>query len=1236
MTPRKVTSLLAVLFLGLVASTSNLFAQGTDLGTIRGTVTDSSGAVVPNAEVVIMDLDTRTSQKVTTNGHGDYQAAALQSGHYQITVTAPGFSPSVVKGIVLTGSDVVGANAALRAAAGATTVEVYSAAPLIDTQDQTLSQSMSSRAIIDLPRDSRDIYSFLYINPNITQAEGPGYFKFIGAQSYGASFSVDGQRSNGGIFGQATASQPSLEAVGDLNVMSNAFSAEYAGIANIRVTTKRGGADYHGSLFYNNKNSALSTWTLAEKDTLFNYAPTFDQPTFNKPRFNITDFGGSVGGPIPKVKNTWFFVAYEHNSSILPSSSTSTRVPHPTLLTGDFSLMNDSAKPAVGSDILTPNEIATDTVGGLGLQFIRIPQRLLNPVTTKLIDVYFPKVGSSAGIKASTGTVAPHYTANYPGKTGQHEGTLRIDHNFSDRDRVYGVYHASAQNITTNPVVGVFTGLGLSQTERRNNTISLSYTHIFSPNIVNEARGGFNKQHLYTHSNTTLQGFLSSIGFSDADVAAYGAVVGPSELTTKGHLAVTLGSGSTAFQSFTNGGRNTDRPADQDLITFGDTLTWTLGRHSVKVGGDFVRNQAVDGFAVNRGNVRGLVTYTGTGANALSRFLQGQAANSISFVNQPRPAMDVHNWETGYFVQDDFRVNSRLTLNLGMRYDLITPFVDANDLMANLDPNYHDSVTGQIGRFIIPSTKTLKYLDPNIVNFGYVLADQSGLGVGRGLLRTYKNGFGPRVGLAYSLNDKTVLRGGYGLYYPTSAAQGIRDPLATNTFNQGRTKRTVAGNPPLSGWPVGGETVGTSPISGGIVSGFGTTPSANYVPFDLKNPRVQQWNATIEREIPWQSSLRFSYVGAHQSGQIIGRDLNMIPPSDVPFGTTVGDGINPCDPANNGDCSYSPEDNARLKIPALGDYVAGFGNVGHSLTSSFQAQAQRQASGFTFSLAYTFQNQNSSGIDGGNSSLGGNTYNPFQPDSDYGPDSWVSRHRVVAYGIFDLPFGIGKHYASSVSRWADAVIGGWQASTNMFFKTGVGFTPFYDCADCDPVLPGNVASGTLDAVGDFNATSVRAVVNGNIRAGAPTGFLWNPGAFSLPNMGASLYTQSGVAVRNAIYGPSMYGVNLGVHKSFRINERFSVQLGADVNNVLNHPMLSPDQGDGGGCEGCFANVGSFSLSVDQSVKGTPGNQPKILPIDTTDSAQYTPNPDFGHLFRSYEQEGIDSNRSIRLRGRITF
>ncbi|MEO6923404.1 MAG: hypothetical protein ABI142_06215, partial [Bryocella sp.] len=722
-----------------------------------------------------------------------------------------------------------------------------------------------------------------------------------------------------------------------------------------------------------------------------------------------------------------------------------------------------------------------------------------------------------------------------------------------------------------------------------------------------------------------------SIGFSDADIQSLGAVVGPDELTTHGHHAVTIGK----FQAFSNGGRNTDRPANQNLATFGDTLTWTLGRHSFKIGADFIRNQAVDGFAVNRGNVRGLVTYTGTGPAAMSRFLQGEPADSVSFVLNPRPPMDVHNWETGYFIQDDFRVNARLTLNLGFRYELFTPFIEKNDLLANLDPNYVGT-NGQIGRFVIPSTKTLKYLDPNIINFGYVVADQSGLGVGRGLIRTDKEGYGPRVGIAYHLDDKTVLRGGYGIYYPTSAAQGIRDPIATNPFNPGRTKRFVAGGPVLDGWPTGGGGTGSSPLTGGTLRGFGNTPSANYVPADLKNPRVQQWNATVEREIGWQSSLRLSYIGSKMTGQVVGFDLNMIPPSDNPFGTTTGDGVTPCDPLNNGDCNTSPADLARLKIPALGDYVLGYGNRGHSLTSSFQAQVQHRAKGATFSVAYTFLNQNASGIDTTNSSLGGEAYNPFQPDSDYGPASFVSRNRIVAYGIFDLPFGKGKRFAGNASRWEDAFIGGWQVSTNLFIKSGTPFTPFWVCDDCDPVVPGNVASGALDAVGDFNATSVRSIVSGDVRNGAARGYFWNPNAFSLPSLGANLYSQAGVAVRNSIYGPGTYGINLGGHKTFQITQRIGLEVGADIDNLFNHPMLSPDSDFGGGCEGCFANVGSFSLSVDQSTPGTPGKQPKILPVDKTDSSQYTLNPDFGHVFQSFEQEGVDVRRSIRLRGRITF
>ena len=507
-------------FLLPVLGTNQLsFAQGTDLGTIVGVVTDTTGAVVPNAKVVVLDLDTNTPHETKTNAQGEYNVFALNSGAYQVVISAPGMTTAKITGVRVNGSDTVSANAVLKVSAASESVEVTADAPLVDADDQTISDTITSRAVIELPRDSRDVYSFLYLNPNITQSGTDGSFKFLGAQSYGASFSLDGQRSNGGIFGEPTASQPSLEAVGDINVLSNDFSAEYAGIANVRVTTKRGGAGYHGSAFYNNKNSALAAWTVQDLTGKANFAPTPFQSTYPNPYFNFNDIGGSIGGPIPGLKKTWFFAAYERNWAVQPLIVQSNTLPHPSMWGGDFSQVDDSIKPTVPNDVLlsmTPQEIASDTVLGAGLQFITIPSRFLNPTVQKMITTYFPHIGISAPINPSTGYVGQvdangdqinGYSSNVPTRSVLDLGTLRVDHDFSENDHLYGAYNAGAQTYANALVQTPYTGLGLDQNVRRNNTLSFSYTHTFNPNMVNEARGGFNHQDLYRHSNTTLEGF---------------------------------------------------------------------------------------------------------------------------------------------------------------------------------------------------------------------------------------------------------------------------------------------------------------------------------------------------------------------------------------------------------------------------------------------------------------------------------------------------------------------------------------------------------------------------------------------------------------------------------------------------------------------------------------------------------------------------------------------------------
>ena len=983
-----------------------LFGQGTDLGTIRGTVTDGTGAVVPKAQIEVVDVGTNIILKFESDEQGSFEAVGLRSGTYKVRATMPGFNTAEIQDVVLRPGGVVRADVSLKPKTTQETVVVTTDAPLIQTDSQVITSTLDSEQLRAIPRDSRDIYSFIYLNPNITQSASDGTFKFIGSQSYGASFSLDGQRSNGAGFGNPTGAQPSLETVGEITVQSFDFTAEYGGVSNIRVTTKRGAADYHGSLFHNNKNFALAAWSLNEKRGQALFLPTAAQSKFALPNFNQNELGASFGGPVPKFKNTFFFTAFERKWFNRPLNTTSTTLPHPTVTAGDFSRLNDSAKPLIPAGVtLTPAEIASDTVGGLGQRLIRIPQRLRNPTTAKLVESYFPQVSSAAPINATNGRLVDFFFSAASPQV-RDLGTFRVDHDFSSRDRMYAVYNGQGFSDQPGYVQVPYTGLGLTQLARTNHTLSLSHIHVMR-SMVNEARGGFNRQVSFRQSNSTLRESLQAIGFDSSDISAYAAVVGEFTLDTFGHPALQLGN----YALLNNGGRNTNRPLNENAVTFGDTLSWIRDRHSFKFGGDFVRNSVVDGFTMGRGNPRGRINYTGQGIDATVRFLMGLPANTVNLVNITRGPMDVYNWEMGFFAMDEWKVNSRLVLNLGLRYEIITPFIENNDLLINFDADFRGA-NGRRGRFVVPSQRTMQFMDPRYATYGVATADQ--LGLPRSLIRADRNNLAPRLGAAWRFANKMVLRGGYGVVYPTAAAQGIRDPMATNSFQVGITKNNTAAAP-LSGWP--GATHGFSPLTGGAQGVLSGAPSsANFVPFDLQFPRIQQYNVTFERELGWRSAVRVSYLGSRMSGLISGPDENLIPANDTPYGTTIGDGVTPCNPAN-GDCQLSPADIARRPYPELGTFVNRFGNFGRGKSNALQVEFNRRyTGGFFFNASYTLLDQKSSAPDTGNSSLGGNPYNQFIPDNDYGTDAFTSRHRFISYGTWEVPFGRAKNTAPAFPR----------------------------------------------------------------------------------------------------------------------------------------------------------------------------------------------------------------------------
>jgi hypothetical protein len=381
-------------------------------------------------------------------------------------------------------------------------------------------------------------------------------------------------------------------------------------------------------------------------------------------------------------------------------------------------------------------------------------------------------------------------------------------------------------------------------------------------------------------------------------------------------------------------------------------------------------------------------------------------------------------------------------------------------------------------------------------------------------------------------------------------------------------------------------------------------------------------------------------MGSHMGGLIAGRDLNELPPGTAGFGTSSGantadgsgDGVTPCTPGD--DCALSAADMARYPFPIIGENLLTYGNFARGNSNAFQTQFEhRYKKGLLLNVAYTLLDQKSTIGDTANSSLGSVPYDIFNPNTDYVTDGFVSRHRLVAYGIYDLPVGRQRAFGKGMSRWVDAIVGGWQTTFNMFAKSGTPYTPYWICDNCDPVFPGNIGSSSVDAVGDFNFPDLRpTIVSRNFYTGqsGSSATIWNAAAFGLPPIGADFFSNPAVARRNILMGPGQWGVNLGVHKNFAVTERLAISFGADVNNIFNHPLLAPDWGDGGNVgTGGFSNIGEFNMSP--TLPGPPGQQPVLAPI-----TDVTLNPAFGQLVKSYDQEGVSARREIRLRLRVTF
>jgi hypothetical protein len=542
-------------------------------------------------------------------------------------------------------------------------------------------------------------------------------------------------------------------------------------------------------------------------------------------------------------------------------------------------------------------------------------------------------------------------------------------------------------------------------------------------------------------------------------------------------------------------------------------------------------------------SVRGVYRFGGafTG-NALGDLLLGLTRDVRDQVTN-RGNIDGHSDDFALFVQDDWKVNRDLTVFLGLRYEIVGSWHEKSGILGNFvaeDGGYH----------VVPNDAVAALLPPGLIALGRTkTAAQAG--VSENLLNTDKNNFSPRVGFAWRLGEgnKTVLRGGFGLFHPTVAIQGLRDLMASNMFRYSNTR--IA--PPLARGFSGGE----STIGADDFGNQGIDPN-------LESPDIYQYNLTLERELPGDIGLRVSYIGSTMRKLLVDRDANTLRPNTDFF---------------DGDLS-NPDTKARLPFPLYGYYMDQVENTGSGQFHAAQVElVRRYKNGLALNVAYTLAHSDSNAPDAGNSSLGVVQFDPYDIEKDRGPDPNVVKHRVVANATWDIPVGRGRKHGANMPGWADALFGGWTVSTLFQARSGNNLTPFF--TSFYTTSPWNTGK-PLDGLGNSFCCAWRPDQIGNPNSGGSRDAFFNQAAYAMPADGTL-----GNAGKGSLLGPGTWVMNFAFYKDVIARPRFRLQLSALLDNAFNHPQFFAGYGSG------FAQLDDFLINGDPN-NGTTG----VLGADT--------------------------------------
>ena len=1101
---RRVSARAGLLALALGLVIVGAVAAQSVLGTMRGTVVDSGGGVIPKAPVLITDEATGVPHALETDARGNFAVPNLQPGTYKVEVIVANFKKFERTGVRLSTGVVTLVNVQLEVGTIGETVNVSAEAPanVITLDSPSVSRSLDAQQLRDLPRNSRDIQSFLYLNPNVAGTSDD--IQFLGGRTYGVSYVQDGQASTNAIFGTVGNSAPGLDAIQEMQVLSNSYSAEYGGLAGVVVTTKRGGQQYHGSAFYDFNSSALNSLSFGQVLT----GVTRDDPNSDTSQHR---YGMSVGGPLIS-KKTFFFANYEGLRDKSIQGGGRATLPTAAMRNGNF-----SATSIVVKDPLTGQPFPGNV----------IPANRISPTAQKIMNYFWP-LPNLAGVTSQGGYGV--FQQYMPETRKRERFDFRVDQEAGAKNTIF----ARASYQLRDPRTFRFeAGTALTNMPLINDTLTTyamigGWTSILTNTLVNEMRVGYN----YDHSNmsSTLQAM---------DVARQLGIETPPSIGPD-----VLGFPSIQFVTSTNRptniadtGRNTNRVQNQNSLSFADNLSWVKDTHSIRMGTLITRNSAVDGFGRGLNN-RGAYRFTGSQTgNAYADFLLG-LPNRVDEQVSTRGDLNGHSTDFAVFMQDDWRVSNNLTVFLGLRYEIAGAWHENGQMLANfqaINGGYHIVANKDVWAKLPPGLSS-----PSSQWYSHVKL-ASDLGLPDTLMNNDYNNFSPRLGFAYRLDQKgkTVLRGGFGIFHPTAAVQGIRDQLAANEFRY--TIRRAPG-----------------PFEQAYSKGVGIPSNDDFgtqgIWPDTQMPDIYQYNLTIERELPGALGLRASYLGSTMRKLLVNREYNSLKPSTVDF------------------CNGCPEDNVRRPFPLYGSYMNMIENTGEGQFHAAQFELTRRfKAGVAFDIAYTFAHSDSNAPDSGNSSLGVLQYDPYNLETDRGPDPYVVKHRLLVNATVDLPVGRERRFGSEMPVWADKLFGGWTVATIFQARSGANLTPFFSLG-YSSYTPYNLGFNP-DATGVWVGDTYKPNLVGDPKANVPAGMFFNPAAYAMPGPGQF----PGTTPRNSLVGPGNWIVNFAFYKDVIARKNLKVQFTATLDNAFNKPQFFPGPGS------------SFLDMTDYFLNDTPDN-----------------------------------------------